>query len=386
MAQPARIVHIINSLEFGGAEAMLCNLVLRTDPKRFESHVVCLVDDLTMAAPLQKAGVPISVIGMRPGLPNPFALVRLIRLLRRIKPDLVHTWMDHSNLIGGVAARMATRAPVLWGIHHAMHLPGYTKRSTMWTVKACGKLSRRVPGRIVFCSEYGRTQYQTHGFGSDCSVTIPNGFDTERFQSDAAGRVSIRKEIGVDADTPLVGLVARYHPFKDHTTFIEAAGLVAQRMPSVRFLLVGGGVDPQNATIVEHLRKLNLTVRCHLMGGRHDLPAIYSALDLLVSSSISEAFPLVIGEAMSCGVACVVTDVGDSRLIVDETGETVPPSDPKAMAEAMERMLSVSAVERDKRGGEVRRQICEQFSLDAVTRMYEEEYARLIGDGPEKRV
>ncbi len=105
-----RIVHVINSFEYGGAEAMLCNLVLRSDGDRFESSVVSLIDDLRVAGPLRDAGVPIQVAGLKPGVPDPRAVARLAGQLRRTRPDVVQTWMDHSNLIGGVAARLATRA------------------------------------------------------------------------------------------------------------------------------------------------------------------------------------------------------------------------------------------------------------------------------------
>src|SRR5689334_364043 len=164
MPRKTRLLHVINSFEFGGAEAMLCNLVLRTDHSRFEPHVVALIDDLSTAAPLQSAGIHPAVMGMRPGIPDPRGILRLASHVRKIRPDVIHTWMDHSNLIGSLAARLATRAPVAWSIHHSHHVVGVTKRSTLLTVGACAKLSHHLPTRIVFCSDHGTTLYTDHGF------------------------------------------------------------------------------------------------------------------------------------------------------------------------------------------------------------------------------
>jgi hypothetical protein len=131
-----KIVHIINSFEYGGAEVMLGNLLARADRTRFEPLVVSLIDDLRLAGSIAAAGIPIRVLGMRPGVPDPRALARLACWLRRERPHVVQTWMDHSNLIGGLAARLATRAVLVWGVHHCRHVRGLTKGTTLLTVAA----------------------------------------------------------------------------------------------------------------------------------------------------------------------------------------------------------------------------------------------------------
>jgi glycosyltransferase involved in cell wall biosynthesis len=178
MTSKTRVVHIINSFEHGGAEAMLCNLLLRTDMSRFEPSVVALIDDLTVAQPIIDAGIPLLTMGMKPGIPDPRGIWRLAKHLRKVQPHVVQTWMDHSNLIGGVVTRLATRAKVVWGIHHSNHVKGVAKRSTLATVAACGKLSRWVPDRVVFVSQTSCKLYARHGFAGDRITVIPNGFDT----------------------------------------------------------------------------------------------------------------------------------------------------------------------------------------------------------------
>jgi glycosyltransferase involved in cell wall biosynthesis len=378
-----RIVHIINSFEFGGAEAMLCNLLLRTDTSRFDPHVVALIDDLTVAKPILDAGIPITTMGMKPGTPDPRALFRLRRHLRKLRPALVQTWMDHSNLIGGLASRMAFVPKVVWGIHHSNHVAELTKRTTKITVRACALFSKRIPTKIVCCSEHARTLYTENGFAADRFTVIPNGFDTAHFRPDSSARVSIRQELKIEPNTPLVGLVARFDPVKDHPTFLRAAAAAALNThPDTHFLLCGHNVDANNTTLTSLVNDLGIANRVHLLGPRHDIPRINAALDVATSASISEAFPLAVGEAMACGTPCVATDVGDSSLIIGPTGRIVPPSDPAALATAIADLLAADPATRKRLAHDARARVCDLFALDAVTKRYESLYEHLVFGTP----
>lgn len=374
-----KIVHVINSFEYGGAEAMLCNLLTRTDRARFEPTVVSLIDDLRVAEPVTRAGIPLVTMGMRAGVPDPRAISRLVSHLRRERPRIVQTWMDHSNLIGGLATRIASQAKLVWGVHHSLHVPGLAKRSTLMTVSACAKLSHWLPDRVVCCSEHSKALYLRNGFTSKRTEVIPNGFDTEAFRPDPAARLGIRREIGADPDATLIGLVARFDLVKDHANFLRAASILARRMPDSTFVLCGDKVDYQNTALTRQIDALGLAGRCHLLGPRTDVARVHAALDVATSSSVSEAFPLVVGEAMSCAVPCVATDVGDSALIVGEAGRIVPPRDPIALAEAWLDILTLNANDRRRLGLAARRRICDLFDLGAVTRRYESLYDKLLG-------
>lgn len=372
-----RIIHLINSFEFGGAEAMLCNLLLRTDRDRFEPSVVALIDDLTMAVPILKSGIPLKTMGMKPGVPDPRGVLRLTRHLRRERPAIVQTWMDHSNLIGGLAATLVPGARVVWGVHHSNHVAGLTKRSTLLTVNACAVLSHRVPARVILCSEHSRKLYAERGFAARKLKVIPNGFDTELFHPDSEARSSIRRELGIDANAKLIGLVARHDPLKDHANFLRAAAKLIETHPEIHFLLCGANVNEQNSQLMDLVRELRIDSRCHLLGPRRDVPRLYAAMDLNSSSSISEAFPLAVGEAMACGVPCVATDVGDSALMIGDTGRVVPPSDSVALARGWAELLALTPESRAHLGTAARARVRELFDLSAVTRRYEEVYQEL---------
>jgi glycosyltransferase involved in cell wall biosynthesis len=378
VSKKLRILHIINSFEFGGAEVMLCNLILRTDRTRFEPFVAALIDVMSAAAPLKQAGIPIVAMGMKPGVPDPRGVARLARHIRRIRPDVIQCWMDHSNLIGGLAAHFASSAPVLWGIHHSNHVRELTKRTTLLTLGACAFLSKRIPAKIVYCSEHARKLYAQRGFAAENAVTIPNGFDTARFRPDPDARLSVREELRLDPATPLVGLAARFDPFKDHANFVRAAAIVSKNHPHAHFLLCGARVDAKNQQLTSLIESSGVANRCHLLGPRRDVPRLFAALDVAASSSISEAFPLAIGEAMACGVPCAATDVGDSALIIGQTGKIVPARNSEALAKAFDELLSLTTEARESLGRGARQRVCELFDLNAVCARYHELYDHVV--------
>jgi len=165
-------------------------------------------------------------------------------------------------------------------------------------------------------------------------------------------------------------MCARFHPAKDHQNFLRAAKIIAAHLPDARFVLCGPEITPNNAQLTTWIGENGLENHCILLGPRDDMPAILAGLDLLVSASRSEAFPLIIGEAMACGVPCVVTDVGDSANIVGDCGRVVPPQAPEPLAEACLQVLALSPEERLALGQAARARIEVEYNLPAAAEKY----------------
>jgi glycosyltransferase involved in cell wall biosynthesis len=210
-------------------------------------------------------------------------------------------------------------------------------------------------------------------------VVIPNGFDLSELRPDPAARQDVRRELEVGERAPLVGMAARFHPQKDHASFLEAAKILHGRLPDVRFLLCGDGVTCENRALSDRVRQAGLADHAHLLGVRGDVPRLLAALDVAVLSSVGEAFPLVLGEAMACGVPCVATDVGDAARIIGETGEVVPPRDPAALAAALERVLNLEPERRRELGMAARQRIEENYSIERIAKRYEDLYSEALG-------
>ena len=183
----------------------------------------------------------------------------------------------------------------------------------------------------------------------------------------------------MSATTPLVGLFGRFHADKGHEHFARAAGLIHRRRPDVHFLLCGQGVTPENQRLTEWLLRQQVSKQCHLLGQRGDVPRLTAALDLQVSSSLTEALPNVIGEAMASGVPCVVTNVGDSALIVGSTGRVVAPGDPEALGQACVEFLDQPLPARRVLGPRCRRRILQNFSFDSMVSRHFELWSEVCG-------
>jgi glycosyltransferase involved in cell wall biosynthesis len=369
-----RVAHVITGLTMGGAEMSLYRMLSATTGTGVGAVVISMLDKGVLGPAIEALGVRVYEIGMRRGLPTPGAVRRLARALRSSRPDVVQGWMYHANVAASVVTRLARlNVPVLWNVRHALDDLASERRSTRRMIALSGKLSAS-PRQIVYNSLASARQHEAHGFAASKSVVIGNGFDLAQFAPDDLARRRIRGELSLAPDAPVVGLLARDHPVKDHATFLRAASLVAAEVPDARFVLAGRGVDSDNVRLTTLVTELGLGGRVRLLGERGDVPAIMAAVDVMVSSSWTEAFPNVVGEAMACGVPCVVTDVGDSSWIVGDTGRVVAPRRPEALAAAVQGLLSLPPAERRQLGLAARKRVEREFSLGTVGRRYEDLY------------
>jgi glycosyltransferase involved in cell wall biosynthesis len=373
--QPRRVLHIISGLGAGGAEMMLSKLLSRADARRFSHEVVSLSTLGTVGDRLTALGHRVRALGMSAGTPNPLLALKLALWVGSAQAALVQTWMYHGDLLGGLMAR-TLGVPVVWGIHMSYLDPALFKRRTQTVQRACAFLSRSLPSGVICCSEASRRAHVDAGYDASSMVVIPNGFDLEGFAPDAEARVAVRAELGIGDDVPLVGLVARYDPAKDHANFFRAAARVR---PDAHFVLCGQGVDHRNHEIVRMCSEAGVAGRVHLLGRREDVPRIDAALDIACCSSSTEGFPNAIGEAMACGVPCVVTDCGDLADMVGETGRVVPPRDPAALAGAIESLLALSPADRRAIGHSARRRVAYHYELGRIVRRYEDYYDNILG-------
>lgn len=372
-AQPLRLAFVVTELSLGGAELMLWKLLSRIDRRRFEPRVFGLSARTDHTIDLfARIGVPCEVIGMQADARALAGLLRLAGRLRATRPHIVQGWLYHGNVAATLAVRLARcRSPVLWNIRGAP-IPGDKARSR--AVTWLGAKLGRLPVRIVYNSTVSAAEHERMGYPSSKRLVVPNGFDTEAFRPSDVARAEMRSTLGLDKDALLVGLFARYHAVKDHENFLRAAALVSAAEPAVHFILAGEDVDASNRKLHDLIARLGLSDRAHLLGLRDDMPHLTAALDISVSSSFVEGFPNVIGEAMSCAVPCVVTDVGDSAWVVGETGRSVRPRDAGALAAAILGVLAMKDADRTTLGRRARQRIVEHFSLPAVVGRYEALY------------
>jgi len=356
---------------------MLYRLLEHIDRARFQNQVISLIPTGIMGDKIKAMGIPVYSLGMRPGQPSIIAFLRLMNLLWQERPAFLQTWMYHADLIGGLAGFL-TRTPVVWGIRNTSLDPSAVKSATIRVAHLNARLSGWLPRKIISCSETSRRAHMAIGFSAKKFFVIPNGFDLSVFKPDDAARLALRRELELSADTLLIGLVARFDPVKDHQTFVQAAGRFCVQYPQTHFLLCGKDITWQNESLAGWIESAGIRENCHLLGRRDDIPRVMAGLDINTLSSIGEAFPNVLAEAMSCGIPCVTTDVGDAAEIVGDTGIVVPPRDAQALSNGWERLVKLSEQERQELGQRARVRIQTNFQIGDIVQRYEQLYMQLF--------
>lgn len=334
-----KILHLVTGLEVGGAETALARLATGLDPTRFEQKVVSLIEPGVVAAEIRKIGIPVIDLGLDRGRASLAGLARMVRLLQRQRPVILQTWLYHADLLGLLAGRFASTPRIVWNIRCSDMTRDEDARRLRLVLRALAALSRQ-PDAVVVNSSSGRRVHADLGYRPRRWVEIPNGVDTRRFRPRPHERHALRRALGVPENARIIGMAARFHPMKDHATFFAAAARLAQRCPEAFFVVAGTGCTPDSPDLAEMVATAGIAERVRLLGVRQDLEDVFPALDVAtLSSAFGEGFPNVLIEAMSCGVPCVATDVGDAARIIGHVGRVVPPSDPAALAAAWEEVL-----------------------------------------------
>jgi glycosyltransferase involved in cell wall biosynthesis len=371
-AAPLRAMHVITALNVGGAERMLKKLATGYDPADID--IVSMLGPGLTGERLRSLGYQVETLGMRRGVPSLEALANLRRIIRNRKPDALFGWMHHAYLASTLARfGMKDPPPLLWNIRHSIADISHEPMQTRAILRLCAGLSA-IPSAIVYNSNVARRQYTALGFHDAHAHVIPNGFDMDRFRPDPEARARLEAAFGPMRDDLVVAMIARLHPMKSQETLITAFRIALKQRVRARLLLVGEGMDAPPASIRDLIATLpEGTVT--LAGHRTDTESWLPGVDILaLSSRWGEAFPNVLGEAMAAGVPCVATDVGDSAIIIGDTGAVAPPGDASAFAEALLRLIRLSQDQRRALGAAARKRVAEHYAIGAVRA----QYARLL--------
>ncbi|MCB0335769.1 MAG: glycosyltransferase [Bdellovibrionales bacterium] len=386
LVRPLKVLHCITDLPAHGAQRMLLKLIEGLDSSAFENHVVSLVPGGTLTQEFLEKGIPLCDLGMKRGVPTLSALLQLRKIIKEFQPDIIQGWLYHGNLVASLAALISgNKVPVVWNIRRALYGLGDDKWLTRNVIRAGAWLSWH-PKLILHNAEVSVQQHVDFGYAEGKHAVISNCFRTDQFKPDAEARLNIRTELGIAADETLVGIVGRFHPQKDYRNFCQAAASVALQGAPVQFVMVGDNVVPENATIRMWLSDAfgdaasDYLKRFHMLGPRDDIPAIMASIDVYCSSSANEGFPNVVGEAMSCGVPCVVTDAGATGELVHGVGAVVARKDSKALSRALLDFVVKEPLERQSIGRSARERVLEHYSLEAIAQQYISCYRTLVAE------
>jgi glycosyltransferase involved in cell wall biosynthesis len=376
-----KVLHIIVGLNIGGAEMMLKRLISSHHGQLSYQHtVVSLTDMGKLGAQLQTNGVEIYTLGMRSAFDLPLVLLRLIRLIRLIQPDIVQTWMYHADFLGGLASRLAGNQNVIWGVRTTDVRAGGAL-AIVFVRWLCSRLSHWVPQAIICAAEASRQAHIAVGYDATKMVVVPNGYDFTWLKASANERQLFRKQCGISNNNLVVGSLGRFHTVKHQENFVRAAGLLAKQKPDLRFLMVGRGLDLTNTQLVEWIVSTGYKSSFVLLGERSDVAQCFAAMDIFCLHSRTEGFPNVLAEAMAMGLSCITTDVGDAAMLLADTGVIVPREDSEALAQGVEQLLGLTVGERRALGLRAKARVEAEFSMDRARERFEAIYQQVLNKG-----
>lgn len=367
------VLHVITQLSFGGgAEAVLFRLV---SADKDNTHVVVsLQKDDDYGELLRNDGVEVFALGMKAGGISPISIYRLWRIIRNTKPDVVQTWMYHSDLLGGITARLAGCKNIVWGIHHTTLDVKGSSRTARLSAWLCARISGFVPSRIISCSNAGVLAHKEMGYSTDNMVVCFNGYDVDEYFPRPFVEVNDWKvKQGIGSDEIVIGMVARWNKQKDHANLIKALEIFSKTCSDPWVcLLAGVEIDRSNEELNALIQTHGIGNRVKLLGKRTDVPDLMSVLDVhVLSSKFGEAFPNVLNEAMASGTPCITTRVGDSEYIVGDAGWVVEPSEPAQLAAALQHAVAeVGGAGWGERCARSRQRVESNFSIKAMVSAY----------------
>ncbi len=376
--KPVRVVHFITTLAVGGAEQMLVKLLRAMDRSEFEPTVVTLVNDGALIEIVRDMGVEVQSLDLRRGEVSPRALRRLVTILRGARPDLVQSWMYHSNVAASLARPwLPRRTGIVWNIRQSLYDISKERYLTQAVIRS-GRVLAPHADAMVNNSRVSSAQHARIGYVNRRSLVIPNGFEVASFRPDATARAAFRTELGVADGAIIAGIVARVHPSKDHALFFRAAEMAAAQDPRLVFVCAGSGTNTHERC--REAARGPLRGRLHLLGERVDVPRVMAGLDVLVSSSATEGCPNAVGEGMACGLAVIGTDSGDTADVIGDAGRVVPCGDAARLSSELLSVARMGATERALLGEAARERIRRLYAIETVASRYAQLYREVVAE------
>ena len=370
-----KVTHVIIGLNVGGAELMLKRLVLHSQKTgQFQHSVISLTDVGIIGSDLQSQGIKVYSLGMKSIASVPKVFLRLKKLLKELRPDVVQTWMYHADFLGGLAAKSLGVDNIIWGIRTTDVSQGASKQ-TVHLSKLCAKLSHSVPDSIVCAAHVSKDYHIGIGYDKSKMMVIPNGFDVEALSSTEEDGLDIRKEVNLSSDDIVIGSVGRFNPVKNQKIFIEVAANLVKNLPNLKFMIVGRDNTEENEELMSWINRYNLSDNFRLLGQRADVSKCIRAMDIFCLHSKTEGFPNVVGEAILSDTTCVATNVGDVGVLLDE--ESIAPSnDVVGISNAIKNYLAYPKDKLLDKAIKNKNEVITKYSMDVVLDEYHALYLK----------
>lgn len=366
-----RVLLLSTSMGMGGADQQLLSAGREMRARGHEVLIVSLTALGPMGLEARSAGIPTESLEMRRGFPDPRGLMRLVRLVRAWRPDVLHSHMIHANLMAR-ALRLLVPVPAMVSTIHNIYEGG-----PLWM--AAYRLTNGLVDHMTIISEAAANRFVSERIvPRELLSFVPNGVDTARFRNVPAGvRQSLRRSMQLEREFVWLA-VGRFEVAKDYPNMLRAFAKVREQHPETVLLLAGRGSLQEETEALA--RALGLGSGVRFLGVRQDVAELMSAADGYVMSSAWEGMPIVLLEAAAAGLPIVTTLVGGNHEVVcdEESGFLVQPRDPDALGRAMLRLVGLPEARRRAMGERGREQVQTHYGLGRIVERWEDLYREVL--------
>ncbi len=366
-----KLTFLITTLQFGGAQTLLLNLAICLKQRGWSVNVIYLRPPYDFAQEFGQAEIPVASLGMVKGVPDPRAIWRLAKLLKKYNTRILHSHLFHANILARIV-RIIQPVPVVISTMHNI------KEGGMWRDKIY-RLTDPLCDLTTNVSQAAVARYLSGGAVPANKIKlVPNCVDIHCFSPNPQSKHEVRQELEL-ADQFCWLAVGYLEEQKDYPNMLRAFALVLDQFPNSVLLICGTG--PLQSQLKDLATQLNVANKVKFLGIRRDIPKVMNAADAYVMSSAWEGMPIVLLEASSIGLPVVTTDVGGNRDVIKEGGGfLVPAQQASALAEAMLKVMQLNHAQRTQMGQFSRRETIAHFSIEAGVRQWEKLYGeRLAG-------
>lgn len=365
-----RIIQLISGLGVGGTETALLRVSRELQKNGHQIQIYVLKNIKSLEAEFIKHNIEVFY------LYNPWKWLRLILNARKFNADVLQTWLPHSNLLGAFLRLLCGAKTLVWNVRQTLNRYDQIPKLTKSAIELGAKVSGTADA-IVYNSDQGLNDHEKIGYKSKISIVIPNGFATHH--SDLSRRNSLRDLWHIPQDSLVFLFVGRDHADKGVDTFFKAALELGKKDHSTHYIFVGKGLENTNSKWAKRT-PLSVLKQFHFCGNFSEDKVLdcYLAADVFTSSSISEGFSNVIGEAMAHGLLTVATDVGDSKKIVGNAGWVIAPSNSTELVATWMKILELPKDKKQHIQDAARTRIQENYSLDRCVARYEDLYKQVL--------
>ncbi len=328
-----KIIHIISSLEKGGAQGLLLEIIQNLDKPNYQHLIISLkagnaYEAITQAQNINILSMNLTTLNLLKSLKD------ILRVINQFKPNIIQSWMYHADFLTIILKPFLNNLKIIWSFHHAH--PGKNKKRSIFLAKLCSKFSNIIPFCIIACSNITKKEHIEFGYSEKKILVINNGVDEKRFKYNP--RIHLPKE------QPVIGFIGRWHQIKGHETFIKAAKILNENIDAPKFIMIGSNLDNSNHDLLKIIESHGLCENIELFGEEEvDIRKYYEMMDIYICSSWSESFSLTIVESALQGIPIVSTDVGIIRDITDNDRLINKVGDSEGIAKSVMKLIDYEA-------------------------------------------